>query len=622
MTHNACVWAKKLIIIPVVLSFIASPVRASSETRSLPDYSSAQWSLRIADMESVWREATGYGVTIAVIDTGVDASHPDLLGSVLPGYDVSIRGKFVKHQNVSDSIDHEGHGTSVAGVITANRDGVGITGVAPDAMILPIAIDDSDVSVSTQIGQIVTAIELAASSGVDFVNISLGTYGELESQDKGSICGAIYSARLKGVLTFVASGNNGDAGNELVTPGSCPHAVSIGSVDSTLNVSSFSSFDPEIDFTAPGEYIVTTSARYKGELYEESSGTSFSAPYAAGIAALVLEKDPTATPDEVLDSMKRAAVDKGPVGDDVFYGSGVLDASLSVGLNMSLKDTAHVSLLPPSMYSPDTVSIVPSKNAAFTKYKVLVKSARNVETREFGGHEVRFKIPEGFDGSLEIFGVNGDAVTTGFPLSLGVPADVLSVEIAKVRLSRSRDGRAVVKWSADIKNTSDKGYFLVTLVDRSGAVSAYDTGSLAKRVGIQKRSAVMRFKRFWQYDMYAEVSWVSREYGVINTAFSKVTRATAGAALDFAVRAGDTKSVVQGHINKSQRDSVCSKRCGGQTVKITSYGRLISITVLMNDGTFISVVPARNGRTVPIVATIGSKKKTNSGAAVSLKLDD
>lgn len=622
MTHNACVWAKKLIIIPVVLSSMVSPLRASAETLSLPDYRPTQWSLRIADMESVWREATGYGVTVAVIDSGVDASHPDLLGSVLPGYDVSIGGKFLKHQNVSDSVDHEGHGTSVAGVITANRDGAGVTGVAPDAMILPIAIEDSSLSVSTQIEQIVTAIELAVSSGVDFMNISLGTYGELESQDKGSICGAIYSARLKGVLTFVASGNNGDTGNELVTPGSCPHAVSIGSVDPALHVSSFSSFDPEIDFTAPGEYIVTTSSRYKDELYEESSGTSFSAPYAAGVAALVLERSPTATPDEVLDSMKRAAVDKGPVGDDVFYGSGVLDASIAVGLNTSLRDTAHISLLHPSVSSPDTVSIVPSKNAAFTKYRVVAKSARNVETWEFGGHEVRFKIPEGFNGSLEIFGVNGDAVTTGFPLSLGIPAAVWSVEITKVRLSRNRDGLAVVKWSADIKNASDEGYFLVTLIDRSDVVSEYDTPSLAKRVGAQKRSAVMRFKRFWQYDMYAEVSWISRDYGVIHAAISKVTKATAGAALDIAVKAGDTKAIVQGHINESQRRSVCGRRCGGQTVKITSYGRLISTTVLINDGTFISVVPARDGRTAPIVVTIGSKNKTSSGVAVSLKLDD
>ena len=131
MTHNACVWAKKLIIIPVVLSSMVSPLRASAETRSLPDYRPTQWSLRIADMESVWREATGYGVTVAVIDSGVDASHPDLLGSVLPGYDVSIGGKFLKHQNVADSVDHEGHGTSVAGVITANRDGAGVTGVWP-----------------------------------------------------------------------------------------------------------------------------------------------------------------------------------------------------------------------------------------------------------------------------------------------------------------------------------------------------------------------------------------------------------------------------------------------------------------------------------------------------------
>lgn len=622
LAHNACVWAKKLLIIPVVLSFTVSPSQASAETGVVPDYSPAQWSLRIADMNSVWRESTGAGVVISVIDSGVDTSHPDLAGSVLPGYDVSARGKVVKHPDTASSVDYEGHGTSVAGVITANRDGVGVTGVAPDSMIMPIAIEDSNSSVSAQIKQVVTAIELAVSSGVDFINISLGTYGELESQDKGLMCGAIYAARLKGVLTFVSSGNNGDTGNELVTPGSCTHAVSVGSIDSTLNVSSFSSFDPEIDFAAPGEYVVTTSSRYEGELYEESSGTSFAAPYAAGVAALVLESNPTATPDEVLDSMKRAAVDRGPIGKDVFYGSGVLDPSLAVGLNTSLKDTPHVSLLPPSMYSPKTVSIIPSKNATFTKYNVLMKSSRSVEAWELDGHEVRFNIPDGFSGTVEIFGVNGDSVTAGFPLSLGPPEDIASVEVTKVRLTRNKDGLAVVKWYADVKNTSEEGYFLVTLVDRSDAVSAYDTPSLAKSVGVQKRTTVMKFKRFLQYDMHAEVSWISREYGVINTAVSNVTKATTGAALDFAVRAGDTRAVVQGHINRSQRSNVCSRRCGGQTVKITAYGRLISTTVLMNDGTFISVVPARNGRTVPIVATIGTRKKTNSGEAVSIRLDN
>ena len=259
--------------------------------------------------------------TVAVLDTGIDAGHPDLVGRTLPGYNEVAPGTAPN--------DDEGHGTMTAGIIGANtNNGVGAAGVAWNAKILPVKVLDKDGNGYDS--DIIAGINWAVANGAKVINMSFGgtddTQGEL-------LHDAVKSAVAKGVLVVAAAGNTG--ANEPFYPASYPEVLSVAATDNNGALTSFSTQGDWVDIAAPGWQILSTAPRAltpaNSVPYSIGSGTSFSAPIVAGVAALLRNKFPSYTPAQITARLKSTARDAGPRGLDPYYGAGILDAYNALG---------------------------------------------------------------------------------------------------------------------------------------------------------------------------------------------------------------------------------------------------------------------------------------------------
>ncbi len=265
---------------------------------SEPDFG-AQWHLENtgqaggltdADTDAVaaWAKSLGTGVVVAVIDSGVDISHPEFAGRIH-----SARHDFVDGDNDPRPVGsgpNESHGTSVAGVIAAAANGLGITGVAPGSQIMAIRACEGG-SCSTV--DIANGIRFAVDRGADIVNLSLGS---IVAEDP-VVEAAVAYARDHDVLMVTAAGNDGGDLDALppplkLVPGGLPYSniLNVAASDHRDRLARFSNFGAgTVDLIAPGAGIVTTSI---GGGYDVVDGTSFSAPLVAGVAALLLSSDP------------------------------------------------------------------------------------------------------------------------------------------------------------------------------------------------------------------------------------------------------------------------------------------------------------------------------------------
>ncbi len=282
---------------------------------ALPAYADAvrdaQWHLVSLDLATAHQLSRGEGVTVAVIDTGIDANHPDLVGNVLPGVDLLDPSN-------PDGRTPERHGTSVAGVIAGHGHGPGgvdgVLGVAPAATILPIRIstDDEPVPASELIAD---AIEYAVEAGAKVINISLSSGpSQLDAR-------AVAAARRNDVVVVAAAGNRPDA-EHVAFPAAHPGAVAVGATDRSGQRADFSATGDALTLTAPGDEIITTGV---GGTYVRASGTSYATPIVAGAAALVRARFPEMSADEVVHRLVSTAVDLGAPGHDEEYGYGVVD---------------------------------------------------------------------------------------------------------------------------------------------------------------------------------------------------------------------------------------------------------------------------------------------------------
>ena len=283
---------------------IAPPVHAAADPLL-----AQQWGLFAIGADHVWTTTTGQGVIVAVVDSG-SGPHPDLAENLLPGR--SIIGT-VESQDGRD-IDASGHGTHVAGIIAAvANNGIGGSGVAPNAKILPIQVLD-------QAGQgdardVAAGVRFAADNGARVINLSLG--GATESS---SLTQAITYANDKGVLVVAAAGNGG-ATDKPKWPASLDLTLAVTAVDQANNATSFDQRGDYIDLSAPGANIVSTA---KGD-YVTLSGTSMAAGFVAGAAALLFAAEPRVTNAQVRDILLRTATDIGDPGRDVTFGAGLIN---------------------------------------------------------------------------------------------------------------------------------------------------------------------------------------------------------------------------------------------------------------------------------------------------------
>ncbi len=240
-------------------------------------YYDRQWALPVIGAPDAWLTlpSDAPSVTVAVIDSGICADHPDLAGRVVGGWD------FVEGDNAPQ--DALGHGCGVAGIIAADVDnGIGIAGVAPNAQIMPLRVLDAS-GVGTY-SNVAAAIVHAADNGAQIINLSLGGASASTVLEN-----AVNYAVSKGVTVVAAAGNTG--GN-ILYPAAYESVIAVGSVDPDLQRSSFSSYLPSLDLLAPGRDILTT--KLDGT-YATMSGTSFAAPQVAGVAALEMAQGHTLT---------------------------------------------------------------------------------------------------------------------------------------------------------------------------------------------------------------------------------------------------------------------------------------------------------------------------------------
>jgi type VII secretion-associated serine protease mycosin len=272
----------------------------------------AQWHLTYLDIATAHQLTRGGGVTVAVIDSGVDATHHDLVRNILPGVDLADRDN-------DDAWTPEDHGTGVAGVIAAHGHGPGggdgTLGIAPDATVLPIRITTDDEEQQLAADLIADAIEAAVEGGAGVINISLSS-GPTELDER-----AVAAARRNDVVVVAAAGNLPDD-ETVVFPAALPGALAVGATDEDGDRAEFSVSGPELALTAPGDDIITTGV---GDGYVRASGTSVASPIVAGAAALVRARFPDLSADEVIHRLVSTATDAGPSGHDEEFGHGIVD---------------------------------------------------------------------------------------------------------------------------------------------------------------------------------------------------------------------------------------------------------------------------------------------------------
>jgi len=287
-------------------------VELSAITPNDPSFSS-QWHLPKIQAPSAWDTTAGEGVTVAILDTGVEASHPDLVNNLVPGWNVV--------SNNSDTSAIMWHGTSVAGVVAASsNNSLGVSSVAWNANIMPVRVSN-ETNGAAQWSSLANGILWAADHGADIVNVSydvaIGAY---------LLNDAAQYLRGKGGVVVVAAGNaNTDGGYS-----DNPYMITVAATDSNDNKASFSNYGNNVDVSAPGVNVYTT---YINGSYANTSGTSFSSPATAGVVALIMAANPYLTPDEVEAVLEQSA-DAPIAGTDwhQYFGYGRVNAAAAVQL--------------------------------------------------------------------------------------------------------------------------------------------------------------------------------------------------------------------------------------------------------------------------------------------------
>lgn len=276
------------------------------------------WGLGTLKVPDAWSKTKGKGALVAVLDTGIDATHTDLKDRVKDAKDFSGARK-------KGAADGNGHGTHCAGVIAASEDGKGMVGVAPEAMLLAgKVLDDSGSGWNSDIAR---GIDWAVDAGADVISMSLGG----PSSDSATSA-AVQKAEAAGVIVIAAAGNSGPRDGTVGYPGNYPSVIAVAAVDKNEKVADFSSRGKAVYVAAPGVNVRST---YPKQRFASMSGTSMATPHVAGLAALWVSAHPevkkTDRPAAFRKALEAAAKDLPPVGRDNASGYGLPLAPALVG---------------------------------------------------------------------------------------------------------------------------------------------------------------------------------------------------------------------------------------------------------------------------------------------------
>jgi beta propeller repeat protein len=366
------------------------------------------WGVKKIMAPEAWGATQGQGITVAVVDTGVDYTHPDIAGNIVPGWNYL--------SGTNDPMDDNGHGTHVAGTIAAvGNNGLGIIGVAPQAKIMPVKALDHTGSGSSD--TLAVALLFSAQHGADVINNSWGC-------PRGCVSvpvleDAVRSAYSLGAVVVFAAGNEGSnvldysPQNMLDAKPIVAAATTAGDTDTF-----FSNRGILIDIAAPGSDIlslrstvcessVCDPARLVGDRYLRLDGTSMAAPHVSGAAALVLSHAPGLTNEEVRQVLRVSADALGTGGFDRRFGEGRINVSRALGTDSVLQATI-TNPSPLSIYDPIGIGSPwleirgSAAGAAFRTYQLFYAFPSQPETWIPVSSPVGAPVHEGTLGTLRI----------------------------------------------------------------------------------------------------------------------------------------------------------------------------------------------------------------------------
>ena len=290
------------------LKFAERDMLVKPSTTNDPYYANG-WHLPKIGTPTAWQTSSGRNVVIAILDSGVDPDHPDLVSKLVPGWNT--------YNNNADTADVYGHGTKVAGAAAAaTNNSVGVAAVAADALVMPMRVTGADGWASYS--AIASALTWASDRGARVANVS---FYAVESSS--SARSAAQYMKNKGGLVVTAAGNYGV--EETIAPSDT--MITVSATDSNDNKASWSSYGSFVDVAAPGTSIYST---VNGGGYGSVSGTSFSSPITAGVVALMMSANPALTPADLEKALYSSAVDLGTAGFDKYFGNGRVDAAAAV----------------------------------------------------------------------------------------------------------------------------------------------------------------------------------------------------------------------------------------------------------------------------------------------------
>jgi type VII secretion-associated serine protease mycosin len=390
-------------------------------------YYKYQWGLQKINAEKAWNISTGKGIVVAVLDTGIDYTHPDISSKLwynrqeVPNDGIDNDGngfvddylgwdfagsRWYRSTQDNDVIDRNGHGTHVSGIIAAEaNNSEGIVGVSPDAYILPVKVlDDSGRGSWSSVAR---GIRYAADMGAKIINLSLGGWGY--ASPRSFFGQAVKYAANKGCVIVAAAGNSNSNVNNFM-PANMSDVIAVGATTGLNDKRAyFSNYGSCLDVAAPGVNILSLRSEGTGgdkgydffprldqeAEYRKLNGTSMAAPFVSGLAALLLAKDPTLTPNDVRRIIRFSSEDLGSLGFDEYFGYGRIDAYAA----LTYKDSGENKN--EGGDSSKTSGLSSTSEKADKKIKgadidevVSMYEARRQNRRTFTGYSPKERIPD------------------------------------------------------------------------------------------------------------------------------------------------------------------------------------------------------------------------------------
>ena len=341
-----------------MVDFVEENVKVSATQTPNDPYYSLEWHLEKIQMPTAWDISKGDpNIVIAILDTGVDVNHPDVAGKLLEGYNA-----YDGTNNVTDDV---GHGTMVAGTAAAiTNNALGVSAPAWNCKILPVKVNIPGAA-STTFSLLAKGLIYAADKGAKAACMSWQIFN-----GSGTLAEAAKYFVDKGGIVIAAAGNTGKYEDYTDNP----YIISVAATDKNDLAASFSSYGPYVDLSAPGVNILTTISGKQATSYDYAygyvSGTSFSAPLTAGLAALIYSVNPSLTPNQIEQILETSAVDLGEPGYDYHYGWGRINATKALEKSTAFNSNPEK---PTPDTNPPTVKITYPADGATVSGKITVK---------------------------------------------------------------------------------------------------------------------------------------------------------------------------------------------------------------------------------------------------------